>query len=60
MPDDYHLQPTKVDIPDELLHVQSVDWQADNLPSPLMDSRGAVDKAATPKSPSSYPRSSAD
>ncbi len=59
MSDDYHLQPTKVDIPDELLHASTVDWQKANLPGPLSDSRGASDKAASPAPGDGWPSSSA-
>lgn len=42
---DYHLQPTKVDIPDELLHVQSVLADKAGHDGPLSDTRGAADVA---------------
>ncbi len=59
MSDDYHLQPTKVDIPDELLHASTVDWQKANLPGPLGDTRGAADKAASPEFAETWPPSAA-
>lgn len=56
---DYHLTPTLVDIPDELLHAQSVGWEAANLPGPLSDQRGAADEGPSSSPTAAFPKSQA-